>query len=379
MGGSKRVSKKRKRSSDADNAKEAISNTATCPTLVVDDGVVCDILSRLPAKSLMRFKCVSKHWLSLIKDPCFINLHSRTPKTAAHLLFLIPPPQRRQPKNKTAGISYQEVCFKTADLLSEVTGRTISTMHTTSKSFECLDFLGPVNGLICFTKKFKVSVCIFNISTREVMPLVKSTSRDNVIGGGKNDSLIYGFGFDPATKHYKFICNGRVSAKNGNQISVGHFWEVLTLGTNSWKRIEDVPPLPDGLTPSSIYVNGSIYWFPDKFQKGIWNQGVTVCIMAFDVGSEKFRKIQIPQFIVVQPIDSYPPFQACVRLQEVKGCLAILRRVKILLSSYGYMESITVGLMMRAGTNKLLPYLVVCIKVYFLLLSFFILLREQIN
>ncbi|KAI3872147.1 hypothetical protein MKW98_011639 [Papaver atlanticum] len=184
MGRLKKVSKKRKRSSDADNEKEAISKTATCPTLVVDDGVVCDILSRLPAKSLMRFKCVSKHWCSLIKDPYFVDLHFRTPKT------------------------------------------------------------------------------------------------------------------------------------------------VLTLGTNSWRRIEDVPSLPDGLTPSSIYVNGSIYWFPEKFQKGNWNHGVTVCIMAFDVGSEKFRKIQIPQFIVDQPIDFYPPFQACVRLQEVKCCSAILRRVK---------------------------------------------------
>ncbi|KAI3915380.1 hypothetical protein MKW92_001750 [Papaver armeniacum] len=177
----KKVFRKRKRNSDADNEKEAIPNTATSRALFVDD-VVCDILSRLPVKSLMRFKCVSKHWLSLIKDPYFRDLHFRTSKAPAR--------------------------------------------------------------------------------------------------------------------------------------------------TNSWRRIEDVPSLPDGLTPFSIHVNGSIYWFPEKFQKGIWNHGVIVCIMAFDVGSEKFRKIQIPQFIVDQPIDFYPAFLGCVRLQEVKGCLAILRRVK---------------------------------------------------
>ncbi|XP_026458829.1 F-box protein At5g62510-like [Papaver somniferum] len=254
MGKPKKVLKKRKRSSGVDKEKDAIPNTATCPTLL---------------------------------------------------------------KNKSAGISYQEVCFKTADLLSEVTGKAIPTVHTirTSKSFERTDILGAINGLICFTNKFEDSVCIYNISTREVMPLVKSTSRDNVIRGVENDSLIYGFGFgfDPATKHYKVICNWRVDTNNGNQISVGHFWEVLSLGSNSWRRIKDVPPIPDGLSSSAIYVNGSIYWFPEKFQSGI---------VAFDVGSEKFRKIQIPQ-VIVDRFGYYYYLLGCVILQEVNDCLAI--------------------------------------------------------
>ncbi|XP_026410262.1 putative F-box protein At4g38870 [Papaver somniferum] len=314
MGKPKKVFRKRKRSSGVDKEKDAIPNTATSRALVVDDMVVCDILSRLPVKPLMRFKCVSKHWCSLIIDSCFIDLHFRTSKAPARLLFLMPP--KSQLKNKSAGISYQEVCFKTADLLSEVTGKAIPTVHTirTSKSFERTDILGAINGLICFTNKFEDSVCIYNISTREVLPLVKSTSRDYVIGGVKNDSLVYGFGFDPATKHYKVICNWRVNTKNDNQISVGHFWEVLNLGTNSWRRIEDVPPIPDGLTSSDIYVNGSIYWFPNEFESGI---------VAFDVGSEKFRKIQIPQVIVDRFGYYYYLLPGCVRIQEVKGCLAI--------------------------------------------------------
>ena len=37
--------------------------------------VVIDILSRLPVKSLIRFRRVSKSWYSVITDPFFINKH----------------------------------------------------------------------------------------------------------------------------------------------------------------------------------------------------------------------------------------------------------------------------------------------------------------
>ncbi|KAL6572961.1 hypothetical protein OROHE_002437 [Orobanche hederae] len=41
------------------------------PTL--SDDLINEILVRLPVKSLVRFESVSKTWLSLIKDPAFVN------------------------------------------------------------------------------------------------------------------------------------------------------------------------------------------------------------------------------------------------------------------------------------------------------------------
>ncbi|WRX22466.1 F-box domain - like 10 [Theobroma cacao] len=43
--------------------------------LHIPDEIVYDILSFLPAKSLQRFKLVSKPWGSLISDPNFAELH----------------------------------------------------------------------------------------------------------------------------------------------------------------------------------------------------------------------------------------------------------------------------------------------------------------
>ncbi|KAK2654317.1 hypothetical protein Ddye_014173 [Dipteronia dyeriana] len=41
--------------------------------------IIVDILSRLPVKSLCRFRCVSKPWLALINHPRFAKMHlSRT-------------------------------------------------------------------------------------------------------------------------------------------------------------------------------------------------------------------------------------------------------------------------------------------------------------
>ena len=46
------------------------SSSHDLPTALVED-----TLSRLPVESLVRFRCVSKSWLALLKESTFISLH----------------------------------------------------------------------------------------------------------------------------------------------------------------------------------------------------------------------------------------------------------------------------------------------------------------
>ncbi|KAJ0595206.1 putative F-box domain-containing protein [Helianthus annuus] len=49
--------------------------------------IIEDIFSRLPVKSILRFRTLSKSWLSRISDPSFTNLHlTRAHRTALFIL-----------------------------------------------------------------------------------------------------------------------------------------------------------------------------------------------------------------------------------------------------------------------------------------------------
>ncbi|KAK1431318.1 hypothetical protein QVD17_07775 [Tagetes erecta] len=67
----------------SENEQQSTSNdpsseqtpTSIAPKMNNNNQITSEILSRLPVKSILRFKSVSKPWLSLISDPSFTKLH----------------------------------------------------------------------------------------------------------------------------------------------------------------------------------------------------------------------------------------------------------------------------------------------------------------
>ncbi|KAI3976017.1 hypothetical protein MKX01_016700 [Papaver californicum] len=297
--------------------------------------VVCDILSRVPVKSLLRFKGVYKPWCSLIQDgyPYFIDLHFARSQILQHFFFIIPL-VGSETENQIRGIYYQDyqVYFKTTGLLSQGSGRMASTIPTIRnlKSAQCSEIIGAVNGLTCFVRGYDAAACIYNISTREITPWIKSTVLREAREGKTCcyiGSPTYCFGYDSATKKHKVMCMWNMSRKQDDGTFVnGPVCEILTLGHNSWRKIEAAPPRHFYRAVCSVYVNGSIYWLPDMFEYDNWNNGDNVFMVAFDVGSEKFRTIQISKFRSGnRPSDPHPFLNRC-HLLEVNECVAILRR-----------------------------------------------------
>lgn len=50
-------------------------NSRSMGVSALPDEIIADVLSRLPVKSLMRFRCVCKSWRTLISNPQFIKMH----------------------------------------------------------------------------------------------------------------------------------------------------------------------------------------------------------------------------------------------------------------------------------------------------------------
>ncbi|XP_044345752.1 F-box protein At5g07610-like [Triticum aestivum] len=71
-------------STDEASDSEQQQQQPGCPT-DLPEGAIVEILSRVPYRSLCRFKCVSKPWLALCSDP---EVHKRSPQTLSGFFFI---------------------------------------------------------------------------------------------------------------------------------------------------------------------------------------------------------------------------------------------------------------------------------------------------
>ncbi|KAI3834817.1 hypothetical protein MKW92_022865 [Papaver armeniacum] len=305
----------------------------------VDDGIVIEILSRLPAKSLLRFKSVCKHWLSLItRDQNFIHLHSIRSKSRPNLLCIAPKTQE-EGEGDTQHILTGNLSVKTTGGGPKVIIHNFK-QRTDDGWFKYDYLLEPVNGLVCYIHWETSSVRIYNVSTRETTPWIKSTLLDEEKEKlEREDSPLkivdgfyptYQMGYDTEKKEHKVFCFWRLSAEPesftgfyGDSDSGYARWEALTVGRDTkWRRISVVPDennlikinevLPlfcSGGNP--VHANGTIYWRnklmacardldPGSVLEDLDPADPDV-IIAFDVGNEKFRVIPIPTFILDEP------------------------------------------------------------------------------
>ncbi|XP_026429235.1 putative F-box protein At1g32420 [Papaver somniferum] len=298
---------------------------------VSDDLIVCEILSRLPVKSLMRFKCVCKSWQFLIeKDRHFIDLHFARSEPSTFILLKTPNYKTRKP------------CFLSAKLVlpSEDDGlegggatfqRQIIPQIELDSRIHMLEF---VNGLVCFANQGTRCFQIYNPSTGESTPwiksLIKQQKEDEKQVVNYDGSVVYTraylnfrwsyFGYNPATKEHKVLSLWKVhsSDESGNCVSDEKICEVLTVGgkqQNSFRKVDEVLLVSPIYLGKSVYVNGSIFWYHRESDRD-----VGVAIIEFNCGTEKFRVIPIPNSII-------DVSRFCrTHLMEVDGRLALLAK-----------------------------------------------------
>ncbi|KAL3515817.1 hypothetical protein ACH5RR_022719 [Cinchona calisaya] len=229
------------------------------------DELMWEILTWLPVKSLMRFRCVSKHWRSIIRNPSFVNSYRGGFKG----LLIQEPGNYIQRFSPTENFFY--INLLDDDGPDDRSNKQISLHHTLEHgNGHSLDSTRVVNGLVCYyCGNYS---CLYNIATRERIDLPLSQYEYNLSR--------YHLGYDPINKMYKLlkICP---PVYDSEALLIRNFdCEILTLGIDeSWRNIES-PPCE--ILKNSICFDGVLYWMEPENN------------IAFDLAREKFGFFTTP-------------------------------------------------------------------------------------
>ncbi|KAK9167634.1 hypothetical protein Scep_002825 [Stephania cephalantha] len=267
------------------------------------EDVIIGILSRLPGKSLFRFKSVCKAWRTLIDQPSFIQKHLEQSQRGEgttrpnNIMFL--------DCNNESRLYSLDIESSSALLLScdEV------EVELTEKVRRCEDiprlsmlpcFLGSCNGLVCIKASYK-TLCLFNPCTRTYTNFEYKHPQNMLFSS-------FGFGYDAKIKDYKLVMISNSTQTTETTDSASNI-KVLTLGTNAWRKLSNVP-YRVGLGPGKL-INGALHWIDNETNQ----------VICFDVEEEEFKVVSRPVYY-----NAAARVSVSVEVAELEGCLAVVCR-----------------------------------------------------
>ncbi|XP_022723785.1 F-box/kelch-repeat protein At3g06240-like [Durio zibethinus] len=249
--------------------------------------IIWDILSRLPVKSLMRFRCVHKTWCYLFTTSSFVSAHLKNHNNEKQDLVFIN--QSNTGQEKLKALLLRDDTF---DVYFDI------CMPFTRSCFASMNAVGSCDGLVClyYDQHFIAGrkVLLYNPTTRQHKILPESP-----IPGPPNFrevSVTIGFGYDPIIDDCKVVrivswllYNERLKAKS-NQA------QVYTLGTNSWKGKEILNSVEFDPCGNQAFVNGAIHWLVRVRVLDSWVRHYA--IVRFNVSSDEIISFLLPRVVV---------------------------------------------------------------------------------
>ncbi|CAN6989640.1 unnamed protein product [Brassica oleracea var. botrytis] len=238
-----------------------------------------EVLTRMPAKSLMRFKCVSKLWSSLISSPCFRDRFLTVPTRQRPHLFMC----LQDVNDHSSSV--------TLSLVPDVNSH--DTPSSSSSSF-VVDLTIPrmrggyicqnLRGFMCYDLWQKPR--IFNPATRQLVTLPPAFNPNTTKG-----TVSYYFGHDPITDQYKVVCSVGVRLTDTQEVRSHHRVFVLKPGGGgSWRKAYRLPPpdfIPHIAARGGVCINGVIYYLG-------WTAADNCMLVSFHIRSHDFKMIQVP-------------------------------------------------------------------------------------
>ncbi|KAG7574430.1 F-box domain [Arabidopsis suecica] len=236
--------------------------------------LLMEIVMRLPAKSMVRFKCISKQWSSLISCRYFCNRLFTTVtrlQQQPHLYMCLVDQGGQRVLLSLSSTSPDNTCYVVDQDLS-ITGM---------GGF----FLNAVRGLLCFSVRKKA--CIYNPTTRQLLtlPAIKSGI---IAQQGERKDIRYYIGHDPVNDQYKLVCTIVTSSAFFKNVKSEHWVFVLEAG-GSWRKVVPLENYhPHAPATVGQFIKGSVVHYM------AWLDMDTCAVVSFDFTSEELTTILVP-------------------------------------------------------------------------------------
>ncbi|KAK2984423.1 hypothetical protein RJ640_014829 [Escallonia rubra] len=220
------------------------------------EDVVEDILTRLPATSLGRFRCVSKPWRARISHPLFVRTHLS-----------------RNNHRKRVLARSDGGCLYSLNFDNNVVGiaKILNFQVNASAKFQ-----GFCNGLVLIVDDDNRSVVLFNPTTQESSELPVSTFENPP---RRIHDVRYGLGYDSGTDGYKVV--KLILRRWSSNILV----DIYEIKSGCWRGLKNLscPYFKLVWRGGGIFVNGSLHWLAARNT-----------IIAFNLAEEKFSEMPLP-------------------------------------------------------------------------------------
>ncbi|XP_050231507.1 F-box protein CPR1-like [Mercurialis annua] len=272
-----------------------------------------DILKHLPVKSLLRFRCLSKAYCSLIDSRDFTNLHlSQSKSTNTNRFLFIAQTDLQQVNNKTYIMNLDSPDYQHVEFDHPFSVSSESSLGDKTDSYH-LDHLknvvifGSCNGLIALYHPVQ-GMLLWNPSTKKQQKLPNFWGPDHKIHS--SDHLLDGFGYDPVSDDYKLI---RIRTANDEREKRSRAM-VYSVKHNCSRRMEDFPYDVHQSRNWGTLVGSCLHWIVYEPDDYVYDHDKL--IVAFNLEDERFGRVPIPDVLKSED-------HCLIELGEVGGCLSM--------------------------------------------------------
>ncbi|KAI3723326.1 hypothetical protein L2E82_34818 [Cichorium intybus] len=250
--------------------------------------IIYDVFSRIPIKTLFRFRSACKLWRDYIDDPYLaINHAKQTPDEPIPIMFIYHPKLPRILRFLHINESKEG-------------NNSLESKKNLVMEFWCNESLsrhswiavhGSCNGLLYLSHDHLHGTALVVIhplrkECYELPPINIALHKDS------RESC--GLGFDASTNTFKMVCvllRKEIWSENLDKVRKNLRTMVHVLGTDSWREIPQVPSYPINGEP--VFSHGYLYWVSANLFP--WPTGDRRKVICYDVRKEEFGLIDPPK------------------------------------------------------------------------------------